>query len=225
VVHQPDGGRINSARTWAALVDQVRQRGGRVCWQTPVRRVEAVGDRVRVVTDDEVYDAAVAVIATGAWLTPDGVSGVALPPLVVTQESAFHFAPRDDLTWPSFIHHGATFVYGLETPGEGVKVAEHHTGPVVTADTRDGVIDPAWRRRVSEFVGRWLPSLDPAPRSGVTCLYTSTPDEVFVLDRAGPVIVASPCSGHGFKFAPLVGRLVADLADGARPAARFAFRD
>jgi sarcosine oxidase len=45
-----------------------------------------------------------------------------------------------------------------------------------------------------------------------------------VLDRAGPVIVASPCSGHGFKFAPLVGRLVADLADGARPSARFAFR-
>jgi sarcosine oxidase len=144
---------------------------------------------------------------------------------VVTQESAFHFAPRGDLAWPSFIHHGATFVYGLETPGEGVKVAEHHAGPVVAADARDGVIDPMSRRRVCEFVGQWLPGLDPVPRSGLTCLYTSTPDEVFVLDRAGPVIVASPCSGHGFKFAPLVGRLVADLADGARPAARFAFRD
>jgi sarcosine oxidase len=225
VVHQPDGGRIDSARTWAALVDQVRRRGGRVRWQTPVRSVEAVGDRVHVVTDDETYDAAVAVISTGGWLTPDGVPGVALPPLVVTQESAFHFAPRDlDLTWPSFIHHGSTFVYGLETPGEGVKVAEHHTGPVVTADARDGVVDPASRRRVSDFVGRWLPGLDPVPLSGVTCLYTSTPDEVFVVVRAGPVIVASPCSGHGFKFAPLIGRLVADLADGARPSARFAFR-
>ncbi len=74
-------------------------------------------------------------------------------------------------------------------------------------------------------MAQWLPGLDPVPLSGVTCLYTSTPDEVFVLDRAGPVIVASPCSGHGFKFAPLIGRLVADLADGVRPSARFAFRD
>jgi sarcosine oxidase len=224
VVHQPDGGRIDSARAWAALVDQVRHLGGQVRWQTAVRGVEAVGDRVRVVTDEETYDAAVAVLATGGWLTADGMPGVAMPPLVVTQESAFHFAPRDHLTWPSFIHHGATFVYGLETPGEGVKVAEHHTGPVVTADARDGVIDPGSRRRVSEFVERRLPGLDPVPLSGTTCLYTSTPDEVFVLDRAGPVIVASPCSGHGFKFAPLIGRLVADLAHGARPAARFAFR-
>ncbi len=119
VCHQPAGGRIASARAWAALMGQVARRGGTVRWETPVRGVEAVGDRVRVVTDDETYDAGVAVIATGGWLTADGVPGVALPKLVVTQESAFHFAPRGDLTWPSFIHHGPTFVLRARDAGRG----------------------------------------------------------------------------------------------------------
>jgi sarcosine oxidase len=66
-----------------------------------------------------------------------------------------------------------------------------------------------------------MPGLEPAPVSEVTCLYTSTETEDFVLDRVGPVVVASPCSGHGFKFAPTIGRLVADLVMGAAPVPRF----
>jgi len=50
-----------------------------------------------------------------------------------------------------------------------------------------------------------------------TCLYTTTPDEDFVIDRVGPLVIASPCSGHGFKFAPLIGEVLADLAMGERP--------
>jgi sarcosine oxidase len=55
----------------------------------------------------------------------------------------------------------------------------------------------------------------------VTCLYTTTANEDFVIDRAGPVVVASPCSGHGFKFAPLVGRLIAEVVDGQDGPERF----
>jgi glycine/D-amino acid oxidase-like deaminating enzyme len=147
---------------------------------------------------------------------------VTLPPLVVTQESAFHFAPREPLPWPSFIHHGAIACYGLATPGEGVKLAEHHTGGVVTADTRDFIVDANARRRVVELVERWFPGLAPEPVSEVTCLYTNTATEDFVLDRVGPIVVVSPCSGHGFKFAPIIGRMAADLAEGAAPVTRFA---
>jgi sarcosine oxidase len=50
-----------------------------------------------------------------------------------------------------------------------------------------------------------------------TCLYTNTPDEDFVLDRRGPIVIGSPCSGHGFKFTPLIGRILADLVTGDRP--------
>ncbi len=62
-----------------------------------------------------------------------------------------------------------------------------------------------------EYVKRWLPGLDPVPGSEATCLYTSTPNEDFVIDRAGSLVVCSPCSGHGAKFAPLIGELTADL--------------
>jgi len=50
-----------------------------------------------------------------------------------------------------------------------------------------------------------------------SCLYTNTPDEDFVLDRVGPIVIGSPCSGHGFKFAPLIGAMLADLARGREP--------
>jgi sarcosine oxidase len=103
-----------------------------------------------------------------------------------------------------------------------VKVAEHHTGPVVRTDERDFVVDAGARERVVAFVESWLPGLTPEPVSEVTCLYTNTATEDFVLDRVGPIVIASPCSGHGFKFAPTIGRLAADLAHGATPVRRFA---
>ena len=57
-----------------------------------------------------------------------------------------------------------------------------------------------------------FPHARPAPTGAETCLYTNTPDDHFVLKRHGPVVVGSPCSGHGFKFAPLIGQRLADLA-------------
>lgn len=66
-----------------------------------------------------------------------------------------------------------------------------------------------------------------ATRHSETCLYTRTPDEDFVLDRVGPVTIASPCSGHGFKFTPLIGEVLADLVTGLAPSVpieRFAAR-
>ena len=64
----------------------------------------------------------------------------------------------------------------------------------------------------------WFPGLDPRPVHTATCLYTTTPTEDFIVDRVGPVVIGSPCSGHGFKFTPLVGRMLADLADGTSTA-------
>jgi sarcosine oxidase len=211
VCFQPDGGRVESAAALAAFLDRAARHGAEVLPNTPVRGLEPSGDRARVITDAETYDAPVAVVAAGAWTSSLLEPHVALPPLVVTQESAFHFAPRELDPWPSFIHHGDVVCYGLEAPGEGVKVAEHHAGRVVTAGERDFVVDAGSRARVVDFVTRFLPGLDPVPVSEVTCLYTSTPDESFVLERTGQIVAVSACSGHGFKFAPEIGRRAADL--------------
>jgi sarcosine oxidase len=68
---------------------------------------------------------------------------------------------------------------------------------------------------VIRYVEEWLPGLEPTPRGEVTCLYTDTPSQDFLIDRVGDLVVCSPCSGHGAKFAPVVGEMVADLVTGA----------
>jgi len=225
VLFSPEGGRCRSDATVAALQRRVVAHGGDVRFSTPVDAVVPAGDGVEVRTAGEVFRAPVAVVAAGSWL-PGLVAGTPeLPPFEVTLEQVTHFplapgAPPLE-AWPSFVHRGR-WIYGLATPGEGIKVAEHHTGPVVDPDRRSFEPDRAREGRVQRYAAEWLPGAVPEEPSTITCLYTSTPTEDFVLDRAGPVVVASPCSGHGFKFTPEIGRLVADLADGVAPAhARF----
>jgi sarcosine oxidase len=74
------------------------------------------------------------------------------------------------------------------------------------------------------YVRRYLPGLDPTPSSEVTCLYTTTPSEDFLLDRVGGLVIVSPCSGHGAKFAPLIGEFVAGLVTGRSDAVPDRFR-
>jgi sarcosine oxidase len=78
---------------------------------------------------------------------------------------------------------------------------------------------------VTDLVRRRLPGFDAAPLRSETCIYTMAPDQDFVLDRVGPLVIGSACSGHGFKFGPLLGELLADLALGGSadmPTERFA---
>lgn len=199
LVH-PDGGRCRADAAVAALQRLVDTR-----YES---RVESVDD----------VDADLVVVAAGAWL-PNLLPDVGLPPLTVTCEQVLHFPSRLDVTWPSFIHRQANGVgvYGLETPGEGVKVAEHHVGAVVDPDARPFEVDAAYVARMVAYVEAWFPGLEPTPVHPTTCLYTNTPNEDFLVDRVGDVIIVSPCSGHGFKFAPEIGRLAADLALGVAP--------
>jgi sarcosine oxidase len=81
-------------------------------------------------------------------------------------------------------------------------------------------------RALREYVKRWLPGADPDTAKPVSCLYDNTPDGDFVIDRAGPVTVATGFSGHGFKFVPVIGDLVASLVTHAVAApVRFALAE
>ena len=179
--------------------------------------VAAGDDGVVVRAGDDRWRARVAVVTAGAWVSRVVPASVPLPALAVTREQVQHFAPLDPAgSWPSFIHHGDGdgTVYGLLAPGEGVKAAWHHAGPDVDPDHRSFEVDAATAQAMSRYVETWLPGVDPTPVHVTTCLYTTTPDHHFVMERHGPVVVGSPCSGHGFKFTPLIGRVLADLAAG-----------
>ena len=227
VVFSPEGGRCYADRTVAACQRLAAAVGAEVHFDTPVERLEvsAGGSSVHVHTAEGSWHAPVAVVAAGAWVGQvlSGVDEVRLPPVVVESDQPSHFRPYDpEAPWPSFLHHMATdgpdhplafHAYGLLSPGEGVKVGGYGTVVPDDADDRGGISD-ARRAEQVRYVRRWLPGLDPDPVSTTSCLFTTTPDEHFVLDRRGPVVVCSPCYGHGFKFVPAIAEEVVALVAG-----------
>ncbi|MDJ0322995.1 FAD-dependent oxidoreductase, partial [Cryobacterium sp. PH31-AA6] len=194
-------------------------------------------DRVRVVTESDTIEARRAVVTVGAW-TSSLLSGVIpVPRLRVTQEQPAHFALRDPSAdaalaagtdWPGFNHafdpadprYGYWYspIYGMYTPGQGVKAGWHGVGAITDPDARSFLPEPVQLAALQRYVREWLPGADPDACEPVSCTYTTTADEDFVLDRVGPVSVGAGFSGHGFKFTPAVGRILADLATDAAAA-------
>ena len=227
VLYQPQGGRVWAARSVAALAAGADRNGAELRYDEMVEAITVHGDVADVRTAQEVYRAPHVVVAAGAWVQDLLAGVVALPSLRVTREQPAHFAPRDPAhVWPSFIEHSpdvAFVLYGLSEPGVGVKLGEHMVGAPVHPDRRSFELDPAALATVRAQAERVLPGVYPEPVAADTCLYTSTANEDFVIDRVGPITVASACSGHGFKFGPATGRLVAEVALGQRQTlARFA---
>jgi sarcosine oxidase len=232
--YHPDAGHLDADATVRACVDLAVAHGADLHEQTALTRLEPVADGVVVHTAGGSSLASNVVVAAGAWLPEllDGL-GVApdLPPLRVKQQEVFHFTHRDPTAaWPTLVDKAAVELYALGSgPRDGglapsYKIGQFDSESSTTASTRDGVVDDRARQVVTSYVERHLPGLDPGPVEEMSCLFTMTGDGDFVLDRIGPVVVASPCSGHGAKFAPLLGVLVADLVEGATPEPRFRFR-
>lgn len=102
---------------------------------------------------------------------------------------------------------------GRDADFRGQKLAEFNGGKLLpSAAEQDGIVDNANRQRVIDYATRYLPGVEPEPYAETTCLFTNTPTEDFVFDRCQNITVVSPCSGHGAKFAPLIGVLAAAAA-------------
>lgn len=166
-----------------------------------------------------------------AWrLLGERASRIGSPPSL---PQVAYFRPTsgavDPTRLPVFIEWGDAMVYGLPVFGSGphagtFKVSHHTAGPVLrdydpastlTPDL-DGD-DPPHLRALTDAVRRLLPGLDPEPAATERCVYDNSADTDFVLDRFGHIVVGCGTSGHGFKFGPLLGELLADLADGTVP--------
>jgi sarcosine oxidase len=220
VYFHPSSGRVHADNAVAALQSAAAARGAVVRHETPVLSVTVRAENeVEVVTPAETLRARRVVVAAGAW-TPKLLPG--LLRVRVTQEQPAHFTPLDPaLQWPSFIHHRPDLgVYGLATPGEGIKAGFHGTGPEVDPDHRDFAEEPV-HAHLRDYARHWLPGVDADAATPISCTYTTTPTSDFVVDRTGPLVVLAGFSGHGFKFTPAIGELAADLVAGVRPLPRF----
>ncbi len=222
-LYQSDGGTILADRAYRALLAAAVAAGTVVLDHRRATGIEPGRGTVRIRTDGDDITARACVVAAGAWAR-GLLAEVEIELLVVpTRETVMYFGLPDPLALPPVIddavpnaeEHGlrrpGLINYALAAPGIGLKAGLHHAGPAADPD-ESGTPDPAVVRWVSAWAARRYPELDPEPVTSETCLYTNTADESFVLERHGRIVVASACSGHGFKFAPAFGRTIAALA-------------
>jgi sarcosine oxidase len=221
VLVEPDSGVLAADACLAALMDagDFEVRTG-----TAVRALHQGPDSVVVeLADGTSTEADVVVDCAGPaalGLLDVAAAAVAAPSL----PQVAYFATRAGATTPPlFIEWGDDMVYGLPVLGHGphagrFKVSHHTPGPALAAfDPSDpaplGADDPALLTRLTDAVARLLPALRPEPVAAERCVYDNSPDTDFVLDRVGRIVVGCGTSGHAFKFGPLLGELLADLAE------------
>jgi sarcosine oxidase len=220
-VVQPDGGFVEVEPSIAAHVALATAAGAEVRSGERVQAIEPRAGSVRIVTDRGTVEAGAAIVAAGAWTT--SLLPELAAPLRATREVMGWFEPADAelfSAFPVFLmesRHGMH--YGFPPHGgAGIKVAKHHhRDETVDPDTCDRTVSPGDEALIRAAIADHVPPVNGRLVAAKTCLYTMTPDGDFLLDRlpgAANVIVASPCSGHGFKFAPVIGEILADLALG-----------
>lgn len=160
------------------------------------------------------------VVAAGAWTAPL-LASLRLPLAVERQcihwfDAARHperFAPEHMPVSIWELDDGTLF-YTKPNLGDGVKIGMHHGGAIVTAETIDREVTEADTAPIRALLERFVPDANGPLRDRAVCIYTNTPDAHFIVDRhpeLDEVLVMSPCSGHGFKFASVLGEVAADL--------------
>lgn len=183
---------------------------------------------MRVTTGRGTYTAGQVVICPGAW-APDLLAGLGVP-FRIERQVQFWFSPAGSVVpfraerHPIYIWEvaGGRQFYGFPSfgdPAEGVKVAFFRRGQACTPGTIDRTVHPGEVEAMRGLIAPRMPGVAGTFLRAVTCMYTNTPDEHFVIARHPgheQVVVACGFSGHGFKFVPVVGEIIADLvADGA----------
>jgi sarcosine oxidase len=234
-VFQPDGGVLRAEPAVAAFQAVARAAGADLRFSERVTGVFPGSDGLRVTTERGAILAGGAVIAAGPWL-PALLPRVQarylqpphlMPPLRVTRQVVAWFAPAHRAPlfrtphFPVFLLQNRDGIfYGFPADEVGVKIAKHHHfDETVDPDACDRTVSAADEAAIRRAVRDHVPDAGGPLAAAQTCLYTMTPDGDFIVDRlpgCPRITVASPCSGHGFKFAPVIGEIIADLATAGR---------
>ena len=226
VLFQPGAGVLDAESTVSSMIDLAQRLGAELRTGWTVTSVEPDdGGYVLRSAEGQELRALHVTVAAGGWL-PELLPVLplapafrsALPPFRVTQEQAFHFAYDEGFpagTWPTVIHREpGSLTYALpggrDAGDRGLKIAEFLAGRQLrSAADQDQVVTELARARIVDIVRSLYPGLRPGPYAETTCLFTMTPTEDFFIDSDDGITILSACSGHGGKFAPLLGEIVA----------------
>jgi sarcosine oxidase len=223
-VYEPTGGLLDPEKCIDVHLKLARNLGASIRDGERVTSWRSTDAGVEVVTDQDTYRASQLVIAAGPW-TGRILADLELP-LECWRVFFAHYdsVKRDFYTpdafpitlWdtPSGSYYAIPYL-----PGQGMKVGRHDTGDVVDPESMKRTVDVAELRRQTEIVERYMPGSTGRVLEAETCIYTVTPDHHFIIDRHPEhenVSFACGFSGHGYKFASVVGEVMADLVDRGR---------
>ena len=233
-VWEPRAGVLFPEACVTAHLEQAARAGAMLVLDEPALEWSATTDGVQVHTASARYAADKLLIACGAWTT--GLLPDLGLPLVAQRQVQLWFEPSEPgepadpgepgefspERFPVFIWEDepGRFIYGFPELGDGVKVARHHEGAQVDPDDVPREVTDDDVRPIRAVLGRLIPGANGRLRDSAVCLYSNAPDSHFVLDfhpGHANVLIASPCSGHGFKFASTLGETMTDLLLGAPP--------
>jgi sarcosine oxidase len=217
-VWEPRAGILFPEKCIAAHLRMAREHGASIKLDEPILDWQPVSNGVRVRTAKSEYRAARMILCAGSWMP--ALLGKFPVPLRVERQILFWFKNRQPTlfgpaTFPVFLleHAPEQFFYGFPDMGNGVKIAQHHQGEATTPETVRRAVSPQETQFMKELVTPFLPNLTD-PIESTVCMYTNTGNGHFLLDfhpETSSVLVASPCSGHGFKFSSVLGEIMANL--------------
>ncbi|MGQ0648795.1 MAG: N-methyl-L-tryptophan oxidase [Gemmatimonadaceae bacterium] len=219
-VHEPGSSLLDPERIIALHLELAARAGAQLGFGERVSDWQLEEGGVQVRTDRGTYLARYIVLAAGAWAA-SLVPSLALP-LEVERQVQCWWEP---IRWPELhridrmpvsmweLGNGKVF-YTMPDTGAGVKIGWHHNGRPVDPDGVDRELSGAEGSAIADLLRRFLPNAKGRRLAHEVCLYTNTPDRHFIVDRHPEderVLIVSACSGHGFKFASVIGEIVADL--------------
>jgi monomeric sarcosine oxidase len=224
ILYQPDAGILSASKCVRTHIQLAEQHGATICANTPITSIIPRNDSVEVETASDAFTAARLVITAGSWaksiLATLGLD-VPLTPVRCHEIYCETDSPADyePSRFPTFIAHMLNIYdrmpYGIASHHEsGLKVGFHGGQRVDHPSQIDYTPDPDEAKRVLHFTERHLPAVQ-SVRSSRICLYTMTPDEHFLIDKHPEyphIVFGGGCSGHSFKFSPLIGGILTDLA-------------
>lgn len=208
IMYSPDGAIVLASRAWRAFAAAAVERGALIQERSPVEDIGIDGSVT--LADGKRLRGRSVIVTAGAWARPLlSRAGIDIAVRPTRETIAYFEIPTEPV--PALVEWGAPLIYALTSPGQGLKVGEHIAGPDADPDEEAGP-DLGSVERLGRWVKSRFPTASLPPHHVETCFYTNTTDESFILEGHGAIVVGSPCSGHGFKFAPLIGERLADLA-------------
>jgi sarcosine oxidase len=186
-----------------------------------VSSIKTKDEGVEIISNKGRYTCGKVIVSPGAWLP--GLFPELNLPLVVARQVLYWFT-IEDKTKRSFLpanlpvyiweYEKGRIFYGFPDLGNGIKVAIHHEGKATDPDNLDREVSQEEMEEISKIIDQYWDGRVRLHKSSV-CMYTNTPDEDFIIDfhpACSNIIIASPCSGHGFKFSSAIGRILSEMA-------------